>query len=306
MNSKILITGGSGLVGVYLSDKLTQQGFEVLHLSRNKNSKSKYKTFFWDIPKGIIEEGALDDVRYIIHLAGAGVADKKWTTARKHLLISSRVDSANLIYSYLKNHKHTVEAFISASAIGIYGADTGGILKSEDRIQLGDDFLATLTKKWESAADQFHDLNIRVVKLRAGLVLSANGGLLAKLMPMAKMGLSSAFGNGNQYMSWIHIEDLVSMFIKAISIQDFNGVYNAVAPQPVTNKVFLRELSSTLNRPYFLPHTPKFFMRLIFGELSSVITGGNLVSSKKVEEAGFKFRFVQLKDALNDLIKRES
>ena len=303
MSSKILITGGSGLVGSHLSEILLGKGYEVVHLSRYRNKVSKFQTFTWDINKGHIEEGAFENVKYIIHLAGTGIAEKRWTDKRKQILTSSRVDSASLIYTWLKSGDHSVEAFISASAIGIYGFDTGGILQSEDRIQLGDDFLATLTKKWETAADQFTDLGIRVIKLRIGLVLSKKGGLLGKLVPLAKLGLSSAFGSGEQYMSWIHIDDLANMFIKAIENPEIHGVYNAVAPKPVTNKEFLKQLSEVLQKPYFLPNTPKFILSLVLGELSSAITGGNKVSSKKIEEVGFNFQFPELSEAIRDLLK---
>lgn len=304
MKSKVLITGGSGLVGSRLSEILLGKGYEVVHLSRYGNKSSKFQTFTWDIDKGHIEDGAFENVKYIIHLAGAGVAEKRWSDKRKQILTSSRVDSANLIYTWLKSGDHHVEGFISASAIGIYGFDTGGILQSEDRIQLGDDFLANLTKKWETASDQFTDLEIRVIKLRIGLVLSEKGGLLEKLLPLAKLGLSSAFGSGEQYMSWIHIDDLADMFIKAIENHEIQGVYNTVAPNPVTNKEFVKQLSEVINKPYILPNTPKFILSMVLGELSSAITGGNKVSSKKIEETGFNFQFPELSEALRDLLKK--
>ena len=302
MISKILITGGSGLVGSHLSNKLAEKGYEVIHLSRSHDKKSMFKTFTWDVTQNRIEQAALENVKTIIHLAGAGVADKRWTTKRKRELTESRVDSAKLIYDRLKKSGQTIDAFISASAIGIYGFDTGGILQTEDRIQLGDDFLATLTKKWEEAADQFSDVSARIVKLRIGLVLSNEGGLLEKLVPLAKLGLSSAFGSGEQFMSWIHIDDLVNMFIRSMEEKQYSGVYNAVAPSPVPNKEFLKALAKVVNKPYFLPNTPKFVLKLALGELSSAITGGNKVSSRKIEEAGFDFKFTDLKDSLNDLL----
>ncbi len=304
MKSKILITGGSGLVGTQLSEKLAEEGYEVVHLSRHQNNNSGYKIYTWDISKGIIEEGAFENVRYVIHLAGAGIAEKRWTDKRKQALTSSRVDGANLIYSYLKSNENHVKAFISASAIGIYGFDTGGIIQTEERIQLGDDFLATLTKKWELAADQFEDSGIRVVKLRIGLVLSENGGLLGKLLPFANLGLSSPFGSGEQYMSWIHIDDLANLFLHVIERHEIQGVYNAVAPNPVIHKEFLGQLAVVLNKPFFLPNTPKIVLKLIFGELSSAITGGNKVSSAKIEQAGFNFQFTELSEALGNLLKK--
>jgi len=302
MSLKVLITGGSGLIGSQLSDKLAIFGHEVVHLSRDKEKSSNYQTFTWNIAEGVIEQGALEGVDVIIHLAGAGVADKRWTNERKRILTSSRIDSANLIFEQLKSMNQKINAFISASAIGIYGFDTGGILQTEDRIQLGDDFLATLTKKWELSADQFTDVGARVVKLRTGLVLSEKGGLLGKMVPMAKLGLSSGFGSGEQFMSWIHIDDLVGMYIMIIEKQKIKGVYNAVAPNPVTNNEFLKILAGVLNKPYFLPNTPKFLLKLGFGELASVITGGNKVSSKKIETAGFKFTYERLHEALDDLL----
>lgn len=304
MHSKILISGGSGLVGAQLSEKLVGQGYEVVHLSRFDFKSSKFRTFTWDIHSGLIEDGAFEHVEYIIHLAGAGIAEKRWSAGRKQTLTSSRVDGANLIFKYLQSGNHQVKAFISASAIGIYGCDTGGIVQTEDRLQLGDDFLATLTKKWELAADQFEDLGIRVVKLRLGNVLSKNGGLLGKLLPFARLGLSSPFGSGEQYMSWIHMDDLISIFMHAIEQNEIQGIYNAVAPNPVMNKEFVKQLALVLNKPSFLPNTPKFALKLILGELSSAITGGNKVSSKKIEQAGFSFQFSDLGEALRNLLKK--
>jgi len=302
MGSRVLITGGTGLVGSRLSAILAERGYEVVHLSRHKSISSRYKTYSWDIDGDTIEEGAIDHTGVVVHLAGAGVADKRWTAARKKKLASSRIESANLILKQLKSSGQKIDTFISASAIGIYGFDTGGILQTEDRIQLGDDFLATLTKKWEEAADQFSDLEARVVKLRIGLVLSNEGGLLAKLRPMANMGLSSALGNGDQYMSWIHIDDLVNMIIFAIENKEISGVYNAVAPHPVSNREFTRVLSQTLKKPYFLPNAPKFLLKMAFGELASAITGGNNVSSHKIMDSGFQFKFQKLDESLQDLM----
>lgn len=297
-----MITGGTGLVGSHLSDKLQDKGYEVIHLSRYRSKASKYKTFTWDIPNGVSEEGAFDGVSSIIHLAGAGVADKRWTAERKKLLVSSRIDSANLIFEKLKSSEKKIESFISASAIGIYGFDTGGIEQTEDRKQLGDDFLATLTKKWEAAADQFSAIEARVVKLRIGLVLSNDGGLLAKLKPLTNMGLGSAFGNGEQFMSWIHINDLVNMIIHSIENKRISGAYNAVAPNPVSNKEFIRVLSRAIKKPYFLPNTPKFLLKMILGEMASAMTGGNNVSSQKIADTDFQFEFQKLDESLKNLI----
>jgi len=302
MANRILITGGSGLVGSHLAQKLSRKGYQIALLSRSKDKNSPYEVYTWNISKGTMEQEAIEQVDYIIHLAGAGVADKRWTDDRKKVLASSRIDSAQLLHDYLKKSGKKIRAFISASAIGIYGFDTGGIAQTEDRKQLGDDFLATLTKKWEEAADEFIDLSDRIVKLRIGLVLSAKGGLLDKLIPITKLGLGSAFGTGEQFMSWIHMDDLVDMFIKAVEDEDMEGIYNAVAPKPVTNQDFIKELSNVLGRPFFLPNTPKFLMKAVLGELASAVTGGNKVSSEKIEQAGFKFMFPTLSVALSNLL----
>lgn len=302
MGNKVLITGGSGLVGSELSSALEKRGYTVCHLSRYKNRNSKYNIYTWDIGRRFIEPDAFEGVEYIIHLAGAGVAEKRWTSSRKKILTSSRIDSASLLYNELKRRGGRLKAFISASAIGIYGFDTGDNLLSEDQSETGSDFLANLTKSWEAAADKFQDVADRIVKLRIGLVLSKNGGLLEKFIPPAKLGLSTAFGDGQQYMSWIHINDLVKMLISAIENKNMGGVYNAVAPNPVTNTVFVKTLSKILHRPYFLPNTPDFLIKIAFGELASVITGGNKVSSEKIERTGFKFSYPELENALADLL----
>ncbi len=184
------------MVGSHLSSKLQSQGYEVVHLSRNKSASSKFQTFRWEINRGFIEEGAFKNVSHVIHLTGAGIADKRWSAKRKKELISSRVESANLIYNYLKSNNHKIETFISASATGIYGSDTGSDLQTEDQLSLADDFLAKLTQNWEAAANQFSDLGLRVVKLRMGLVLDKDDGLMKKMKPLANLGLGSAFGSG--------------------------------------------------------------------------------------------------------------
>lgn len=302
MGNKVLITGGSGLVGSVLSSTLEKGGYTVCYLSRHKNMNSRNKVYTWDIGRGFIEPDAFEGVEYIIHLAGAGVADKRWTSSRKKILASSRIDSVNLLYKEFKRRGGRLKAFISASGIGIYGLNTGDNLLTEENSELGNDFLAKLTKSWEEAADQFDDVAERVIKLRIGPVLSKHGGLLEKFMLPAKFGLMTAIGTGRQYLSWIHIDDLVNMFISVMENKRLEGVFNAVAPKPVTNKVFAKTLAKTLQRPYFLPNVPETLIKIAFGELASVITGGNKVSSEKIERTGFKFSYSELKDALADLL----
>ena len=302
MRKKVLITGGSGLIGTALSARLVRDGYEVVHLSRKRPKDSPYKTFLWNIDDNFMEEGALDGVGTIIHLAGANIADKRWTARRKKELADSRIDSARLIRDKLSSVSHEVETFISASAIGIYGYDTGDAWITEDHAAHPHDFLAVLTRQWEEAADAFKEMNIRVVKLRIGLVLSRHGGLLKKLLLPAKLGLSSAFGTGRQFMSWIHIDDLTAMFAKAIADPQMSGAYNAAAPQPVTNREFLKTLAKALHRPYFMPAIPRAVLKLMLGEMADAVAGGNRVSCQKITEAGFQFRFENLETALADLL----
>ncbi len=302
MGSKVLITGGSGLIGMALSKRLEENSHEVVHLSRMKKAGLPYTTFIWDIDKDFIEEGTFDGVNAVIHLAGANIAEKRWTAKRKKELADSRIMGARLIYDHLSSRRHEVKAFISASAIGIYGYDTGDELITEDHPADSHDFLAILTRQWEATADAFSELKIRVVKLRIGLVLSKEGGLLKKLLPFARLGLSSAFGTGRQFMSWIHIDDLTEIFVMTVSDETVTGAYNAVAPNPVTNREFLKILARTTGMPYFLPNTPKVALRLMLGEMAEAVAGGNRVSCRKIIEAGFRFKYKNLEDALKDLL----
>ncbi len=298
----VLITGGTGLVGRQLSGELVTRGYTVSHLSRERAPAGQFDTYLWDPSKDFIEEKALENVDYIIHLAGAGVADKRWTIQRKEELYNSRIDSADLIFKKLKKGKKKPSAFISASAIGIYGYDTGNVLVTEDQKIQADDFLSDLVQNWESAADQFKELGTRVVKFRIGLVLSDQGGLLKRLRPIVNYGLAAPFGNGKQFMSWIHIDDLVRLFVESLENHMLNGTYNAVAPHPVSNRVFLKVLSQLLGKPLILPGIPKFLLKLGLGEMAEAIAGGNYVSCKKILEMGFRFKYPELEPALNNLL----
>ncbi len=308
MAKKVLITGGSGLIGRPLTALLLKAGYNVSHLSRSKETikTGEVPVYFWDIRNHFIEDGALDQVDVIVHLAGADIGEKRWTTQRKEVLHNSRVETAGLLYNYLKLHPHQVIRFISASGIAIYGHDTGGIELNEDRKQLGDDFLATLAKSWEAAADQFQSLGIKTVKLRTGIVLSSEGGALKKLLPPVKLGLGAALGHGGQYISWIHIKDHIRIIKHAIENEQVVGAYNAVAPNPVTNRQFMQTMAKVANRPFFLPAVPGFGLRAILGEMASMVIGGNNVSSGKVEASGFVFEYPTLEGALRSVLSGET
>ena len=301
MTGKILITGGSGLIGSRLSEMLIDQGYEVAHLSRNPGKFSHYKTFRWDVAGDYIDDSAITYADYIIHLAGAGLADEKWTSERKKEIVRSRVDSTSLLRNCLQRNQHHVKGFVSASAIGIYG-NSGDQLMSEESTY-GDDFLAEVCKAWEGAAWQVKDLGIRTTILRTGIVLSDEGGALPQLARPVRLLAGAPLGSGKQYMSWIHIDDLCRLFIRAIEDPQLEGVYNAVAPHPVTNKEFTKELAEVMHKPLVLPKVPSFAIHLMMGEMSEVVLSGQRVSANKVLQTGFTFEYNFLEEALQSFYK---
>ncbi|MCU0324396.1 MAG: TIGR01777 family oxidoreductase [Spirosomaceae bacterium] len=298
-NQTVLITGGTGLVGSRLTELLLQKGYKVAYLSRRKENISDVKVYQWDITKGYIEDGAVESANYIIHLAGAGIADKRWSDSRKKEIIDSRIKPIDLLKEKLKK-SNKLKAFVSASAIGFYGGDTG-----EDRIDenhvAGNDFLAECTKLWEQSADKIAESGIRTTKVRVGIVLSNQGGALPKLLQPIKLGFGAALGSGKQWMSWIHIDDLCNVFIKAIEDESMSGVYNAVAPKPVTNLEITKIAAKVLKRPFWMPNVPSFVLKLIFGEMAVVVLGGNYVLNKRLAQTDFEYIFTEVEPALQDL-----
>ncbi len=305
MAKNVLITGGTGLVGSRLTELLLQGGYQVSLLSRKKESIPNVTVYQWDIRQKTIETEAIEKADYIIHLAGAGVADERWTDSRKREILESRTGSAGLLYESLKQTGHRPQAFISASAIGIYGADRGDELLSEES-SYGNDFLATVTKAWENSVQPIADLGIRTVKLRIGIVLSEKGGALAKLAAPIKLGAGTALGSGRQWMSWIHIDDLCRMFMYVLEKESLTGVYNAVGPHPDTNANLTRAAADALDRPLILPNAPAFALKLLFGEMAVVVLGGAKVSDRKIVQAGFQHRFTSLPAAMADLLQKVS
>jgi len=292
----VIITGGTGLVGNHLSKKLRKLGYRVYIFSSSVNHESDY-IYYWNYEKGIINHDILKDVDYIIHLAGANISSGRWTLKRKKELVDSRVNSAEFLFNKIKENNVSLKAFISASAVGYYGAVTGDKVFGEDDIPT-DDFLGNTCKLWEAAADKFSDLGIRTVKLRTGIVLTSEGGALSKMKTPIKLGFGSAIGTGKQYMPWIHIDDLCNIYIKAIEDDNMKGAYNAVAPSFSTNKEFTQIFAKALNKPFWFPLIPSFFMRLIFGEMSDILLKGSRISSDKITNAGYEFKYDKLKKAL--------
>ena len=292
---KILITGGSGLIGKALSKKLLNEGHEVNILTRNVKPKSLVNEFHWT--KTSIDPRAFDGVETIVHLAGAGIADKPWTNQRKKEIIDSRIDTLKLLQENYKGD--TLKAIIGGSAIGFYGGDSREIEKNEDSIA-GEDFMAECCKKWEKAEDEFAEkFNLRIVKVRTGIVLDKNDGALPKIIKPIKYYVGAALGSGKQWMSWIHIDDMVEIFFQSIINPSIKGIINGVAPNPVTNQEFTKTSARVLDKKIILPNVPSFILKTILGELSIVVLGSSKVINK--QKTPIKFKFETLEKALKNL-----
>ncbi len=299
----ILITGGTGMIGHRLTELLLQKGHKVAYLSRRKEKIPNVAVYQWDIQKDFIEAGALENVDYVVHLAGAGIADQRWSDERKQEIINSRIQPIALINKYLQENKINLKGFVSASAIGYYGGDTGEI-KLDENSPAGDDFLAKCTKLWEDTTQKISSAK-RIVSIRIGIVLSEKGGALPKLVHPIRYGFGAALGNGKQFMSWIHIDDLCEIFITAIENPTMHGAYNAVSPNPVRNQEMTNVAAKVLKRPLWLPNIPASILKIVFGEMGIVVAGGNFVVNKRLsQETNFKYKFTNIKEALKDLLEK--
>ena len=299
----ILITGGSGMIGRRLSTLLIKKGYDVIWLSRERHIKADIPRYKWDLLKGKIDKEALEEADVIVHLAGVGIADSKWTEARKRMIVGSRVRSAQLILEQLKKMDTKMDAFISASAIGYYGPVTSDKVFTEDDEHDKDDFLGVTCYKWEEQAKQFTtDLGIRSVSIRTGVVLAKDSELIKKAVLPTKFGLGAPLGKGSQYMPWIHIDDLCKIYIKAIEDETMTGAYNAVAPEDSTNAEFMKEVANVLKKPMFLPPVPAFVFKLFLGEASQIILEGSRISSQKIQDAGYEFKYKTLRRALKKIL----
>ena len=304
MTKKVLITGGTGLVGTALTTLLVEKGYSVTILTRDENRTSLNSNItysFWDINKGIIDQELLLSANYIVHLAGAGIADKPWSAKRKKAILDSRVAPIKLIYNHLKDNAYQLNAFISASGVGYYGAITTNTIFDETA-RAANDFLGKTCLQWEQAVDELTDLPIRTVKLRTGIVLAKDGGALPKMMQPFKFGFGAALGTGKQIMPWVHIDDLARLYCAAIENDNFNGAYNAIAGN-VNNKDFSKTLSKCMKKPFWLPNVPRFMLKLFLGEMAVILLEGSAVNNQKILQTGFQFQFTDLEDGLNGLVE---
>ncbi|MGL2994840.1 TIGR01777 family oxidoreductase [Flavobacterium sp. TSSA_36] len=303
MKKKVVISGGTGFVGVYLTSLLVKKGYEVLVLSRTLRPNTAAVSYYlWDVSSGTIDEKAILEADYIVHLAGESIGDTRWTAARKKAILESRVQSTTLIGNVLKSNAKKVQAFISASGIGIYGALNGKGICTEET-QVGHDFLGKVCEEWEKAADGIASLGIRTVKIRTGLVLGNKAGFLQKMIPIFKKGLGAPLGSGKQFMPWIHIHDLCAIYLEAIENDQMEGAYNATIEDSTTNSLFTKTLASVYNYSVWLPNIPAFVLELILGEMAVIVLTGRRISNHKLLHLGFRFHFKSLEAALQDCVK---
>ncbi len=295
---KILVTGASGLVGRQLVPELRKRGHTVNILVRRKPKTPD--EFYWNYRKRELDKGALEGVESIIHLAGATIG-KKWTHEYKQELISSRVDSANFLFDRCTLADLSLKSFISASGINYYGTFTSDQILDEDSEIVKLDFLSDLCRKWESAALHFKTISNRTVILRTAPVLSARGGTLEKLNMITNLNLGSGIGKGTQWFNWVHLDDLVNMYVEAAENPKFNGNYNAVADEIPTNREFMRKLAEARGKLFLPINVPAFLLKMILGEMSEIILEGTRVSNKKIKSRGFDFKYPELTQAFKAL-----
>lgn len=298
---KVIITGATGLIGKKLIPLIEAAGYDAFVLSRKQTNDPRY--IQWDHHKGFIEEAKLLNTYAVLHLAGSGIADGRWTTDRQKEIVSSRVDTADLLYKTFSKLNIYPRVFISSSGTGYYGADSGSLLMDETAASTSD-FISVVCQKWEHAANQFVNLGSRVVVLRTGVVLSSEGGALPKLSQTIRYGVGSAIASGSQYMSWIHMDDLCRLYVEALRNDAFTGTYNAVADETLTNSDFTKAIAKALKKPLFMPNVPAFALKMFFGEMASLLIGGNNVSNAKLKRTGFQCNYPQLSQALNQLFHK--
>jgi len=293
---KVLITGGTGLVGRAISKSLLESGYQVAILSRNIE-RSGIMAFKWDFESKYIDPEAIEFADVIINLAGENISAKNWDPGQKKIIQESRLHSVSMLAQSIAKAKNKPNHFISASAIGYYGSVTSDKIFVESDPP-GNDFLANTVAAWESQMDSIQNLGVKIQKIRMGVVLSGDGGALRKMQLPVKFGLGSALGSGKQWMPWISLDDLVSVFKFVIENDLTYDVYNAIAPQHVNNKQFMAELSKQMQRPFFMPGIPAGILRLVFGEMSTVILEGSRISSERILKEGFNFKHKTLQSGL--------
>ena len=299
MNKKVLITGGSGLIGSRLTQHLLQEGYNVHWLSRNPKDNLAAKQHYWNPLENKIDNTALEGAEIVVNLAGAGIADKLWTPARKQLLLTSRVQSIQLLNATFQQMDYCPKKFISASAVGFYGNRPGVCL--DESAPKGSGFLSDLTTKWEQATDLFANKNIEITKLRIGIVLSNKGGSLPLFERISALPIVMLPG-GNQIVPWIHIDDMTAVILEAIQKDTIKGNVNCVSPNPVSLKSLLKEIAKTKGKRRMVIGAPSFPIKLITGDMSEIVLNSQRVVPKKLIDIGFHWKYPEIGKALNQLL----
>ena len=311
--AKVIITGGTGLIGKVLSALLVGKGYQVIILSRKAFLKDRKKSpnidyALWDIEKQTIDTSAIRNADYIINLAGAGVADKRWTERRKKEILESRIKASELLIRTLKENPNKIKAVINSSAIGWYGSDPvvpnpKPFIETEPSAA---DFLGETCRVWEESIDPVKELGIRLVKIRTGIVLSNAGGAFKEFRKPVKFGIAAILGNGKQIISWLHIDDICRIYLFALENESVQGVYNAVAPKPVSNKELTIQIAKIEKGNFSVPlHVPSFLLKMVLGEMSVEVLKSTTVNCEKIRMAGFNFIFPSIESALGDLLKKD-
>lgn len=303
MAQNVLLTGGTGFVGKHLTDVLIDNGFSVSVLTRSEQKNTPSITYYkWDLKRNFIEKEAVLNADYIIHLAGEGIVEKRWTKRRKKAILESRTKPIELIFSILEENNKKVNAFVSASAVGIYGAITCHKICNEET-RPANDFLGKTCQIWENTADKINTLGIRTVKIRTGIVFGKDEGFLKKVVPSFKSGFGAVLGTGKQYLPWIHIDDLVQIYLKSITDENIDGAYNACVTDNTTNSGFSKTLATVLGYAIWLPKIPAFFLKIALGEMSEAVLKGQRVASQKIQKTGFEFQFTDLERTLRSCLQ---
>jgi uncharacterized protein (TIGR01777 family) len=303
MQRNILITGATGLIGTQLIPSLQALGHQVSILTRKPKTIAGVKVFLWNVYENTIDKNAFEGIDTVIHLAGEGIADQKWTPQRKKEIINSRVESARLIYQTIKETNASVKNFISASAVGYYGNRRNEVLtESSDP---GKGFLPDCCIKWENAADEGLQMGIRVVKIRIGIILSKDEGALAAMEKPIRYFAGAPLGSGKQWIPWVHLDDVVKIFVAAVENANMSGAYQACAPFPVTNKFLTKTIAGKINRPVWPIHVPAFMLKMILGEMSILPLMSSNTLATKLLETGYKYSYVNLDIALDSIYSRK-
>ncbi len=302
---KILITGGTGFIGKPLCDELIKSDHELIILSRSKNENTQSTSYIlWEEQDKLKE--IINETDIVINLAGEPIAKKRWTKEQKDLLYKSRIVTTRILVNAINKATNKPKKLISASAVGIYGNRGNEKITDKNAFHemflLGNDFLTNICKEWESEAKKVETVrSTSLMILRLGIVLGAGGGALEKMLPPFQMFIGGPLGNGNQYMSWIHVDDVIGLIKFAIENDNVTGILNTTAPNPVTNKEFSNILGKVLNRPSFMP-VPDFALKLLFGEMSELLLTGQNVIPEIALELGYRFKYEKLKDALEEIL----